>query len=359
MDGRYYHGIQRGKYGPLARDKFEKYQGLKLWLDISNHRLIENVFFIRGCGRTGMSYNLRQGLYHGNNSGYGALNLAVALGANPIYLIGYDMKFRDGKSHYHTGHDKTGFSERSMASFPNAFYRTAPELKEKGICVYNVNTDTALRCYPIIPDLPKDLNKKPRPVYVSYYTPNSIYSKRKQKLIDSLIAHSLKYDIQEVSDQGSWLENVKHKPFFIKEMLEKHKPHPIVWVDVDAIIRQYPIKFNKLNKTFSAYFRSRRHRRTDRHEEELLSGTLYFKNNKKAVELVDLWIDQTKACPGEWDQRTLRKAFDRWSGSHYRMEPEYCCVFDGWEKRDGVKPIIEHFQYSREIRKGKYRKMYG
>ena len=35
--------------------------------------------------------------YPGNNSGFGALQLAFHLGANPIYLLGFDMKYKRAK----------------------------------------------------------------------------------------------------------------------------------------------------------------------------------------------------------------------------------------------------------------------
>ena len=73
------------------------------------------------------------------------------------------------------------------------------------------------------------------------------------------------------------------------------------------------------------------------------------------MELIDLWIKETKRNPKEWDQRTLRKAFDNWEGSTHRMDSSYCCIFDGWEKSEGVVPVIEHFQASREIRRQQWR----
>lgn len=40
----------------------------------------------------------------GKNSGHAAINLAVHLGARRIYLAGFDMTFRGGRSHWHEGH---------------------------------------------------------------------------------------------------------------------------------------------------------------------------------------------------------------------------------------------------------------
>ncbi|MCK5640805.1 MAG: hypothetical protein KAJ19_08410, partial [Gammaproteobacteria bacterium] len=41
----------------------------------------------------------------GNNSGYAAMNVAYHLGATRIILLGFDMKFKNDKSHWHEGHE--------------------------------------------------------------------------------------------------------------------------------------------------------------------------------------------------------------------------------------------------------------
>ena len=355
MDGSFHKNILQGVYGINATKKFEEYQGLKLWMDISNHKLISDVFFIRGRGRTGVGYDLKDGLFHGNNSGFGALNLAIALRANPIYLIGYDMKFRDGKSHYHDGHHKA-FTEKMMKSFTLSFDKTAPEILRRGFKVINITKDSNLNCFKKQPELPPDLCKTGKPVYVSFYTKNTIYEDKKDKLIDSLLKHTLQHFIQAMPSQGEWIDNVRYKPYFIKKMMIKYPNNPIVWIDVDAEIKAYPVFFDNIKQSFSAYFRSRKNRRTAKGELEMLSGTLYFKNNDSTRRLIDLWIEETRKNPTEWDQKTLRKAFDRWDGSYRKLDSSYCCIYDGWERAEGVQPVIEHFQASREVRRQQWRK---
>ncbi len=45
--------------------------------------------------------SLREGLYYGANVGMSALNLAEILGANPIYLLGFDANPADQATHHH------------------------------------------------------------------------------------------------------------------------------------------------------------------------------------------------------------------------------------------------------------------
>jgi hypothetical protein len=45
---------------------------------------------------------LAEGLYYGANVGMAALNLADILGADPIYLLGFDAKVEDSQGHHHS-----------------------------------------------------------------------------------------------------------------------------------------------------------------------------------------------------------------------------------------------------------------
>jgi len=83
---------------------------------------------------------------HGNNSGYGAINLAVKLGAKKIYLLGYDMESNPNKTHWHSGYDAKhnhSIYMKMMASFSSL----APVLKQMGIRVFNANPKSKLEVF--------------------------------------------------------------------------------------------------------------------------------------------------------------------------------------------------------------------
>lgn len=83
---------------------------------------------------------------HGNNSGYGAINLAVKLGATKIYLLGYDMSSAGPQTHWHDGYDvkhNHQIYSRMMKSFENL----VPALKENSIRVFNANPDSKLEAF--------------------------------------------------------------------------------------------------------------------------------------------------------------------------------------------------------------------
>jgi hypothetical protein len=344
MDGRFYKWITENRYGKEAHKKFKRFQGCKFWLDISNLNL-NNVFYEKAIGRTGMSFRLEDGLYHGNNSGFGALNLAVALGANPIYLLGFDMKFTEGKGHYHDGHP-TAFKEAMMKSFPKAFEKTADDTKAHGVKIINLNHNSALKCYPF-GDLPKNTGKKRRPIFVSFFTANG-YQNVVKDLKDDMIRHSLRCDIELVQGRGAWVKNTQIKPEFLKRMLDKYPGNPIVWVDADARIREYPKLFDNFKADIGIHYRSKSRRGV--YAKELLSGTIYLANNRKTRQLLDMWIAENLKCPTAWDQRTLSSVIKGWDGVVQEIPPTYCQIFDTM-KGEGGEPVIEHFQASRKLRR--------
>ena len=353
MDGGFQDEIHRGGYGEEARKKYLNFQGLKLWVDNSNKQ-IRDCYYIRAHQRFGLSKSFNEGLYHGNNIGFGALNLAYVLGANPIYLLGYDLKFDGKKTHFHDGHYYKGkrkvFSEGMMKSFFIGHEKAAPILKAEGVKVINLNPDSALRTYEF-GKLPR-LRRKKKPIIVSFYTKGSIYEENVVKLKESLWRYSLKCDIQRIDGRGNWHENIKIKPRFIRDMMLKHKGRPIVWVDADAVIKDKPDLFDSLKCDFAYHNRKKRQSRDDF---ELLSGTLYFANNERALDLVNLWIRYTKDYPNLWDQKSLQYAFGDWQSDPINkfaeLPVEYCAIFDGWEvKQGGIIPVIEHHQLSRQVK---------
>lgn len=149
MDERLYDWILSGELGDEARARFERFAGVKLWLaPFGATRLLPGVTYVANRGMDGLTDSLSSGLYHGNNSGYAALNLAVALGADPIYLLGYDCvgDGDGGQAWYHDGYPERQ-SGNVYDNFAGHLERLAPLVRERGVMVVNLNPDSALRCF--------------------------------------------------------------------------------------------------------------------------------------------------------------------------------------------------------------------
>jgi len=165
MDSDFYEGMKSGRYNDsdpskeTIWDTWIKYQGKRIFLaPMERKKYGEEVYLIRRQPGPKISRNLEDGIYGGQNSGLGALTLAIALGANPIYLLGYDMK-ADVKTHWHNGYpgrDINDFREK-LLRYRNEIETLALQIKQMGIVVFNLNLESGLRCFPFttVPELMK------------------------------------------------------------------------------------------------------------------------------------------------------------------------------------------------------------
>lgn len=150
MDGAnntFYGLAKSNRLAPDSLEKWREFKGYKVYLNLVGRRL-DDVYSVRSLGRTGISNSIRKGLFHGNNSGCGALGLAVALGASPVYLLGIDGKMESGRSHYHNGYPTRRMSDRTLQSFVIEFHKMGKLLRRTRFRVINLNPRSAVRCFP-------------------------------------------------------------------------------------------------------------------------------------------------------------------------------------------------------------------
>lgn len=159
MDTRFLNWLQKDKYdvmpdGAGAKEKFRCSQAYKVWLATYRLELPPEFFIVlvKGnyeLGLKAFTFSMEEGLGHGNNSGYAALNLAVCLGADPIYLLGFDcnhdVKF--GRTHWHSGHPLEQ-KRSTVRDFIPFFNRAAERLRHTDFHVVNLNPGSALECFP-------------------------------------------------------------------------------------------------------------------------------------------------------------------------------------------------------------------
>lgn len=332
MDSRFYRWITNGELGNELKEKFEKFRGIKVWLNTHNFKGFgEDVYLLDSAGEKAFTFSLKDGLGHGNNSGYSALNLAVCLGANPIYLLGFDMKGRDGRqSWWHKGYPVIQ-QESAYDKMIECFNFASGKIAEAGFRVINVNPDSRLDCFEKIgfDEIPR--NKTP--LFVSYYTKGTIYEWKVRTLESSLKKLWLKYDIVGIENLGSWQKNTYHKAKFIREMLDKHPHNDLVFVDADAVVWEYPELFENINEDIAVrVFKGK----------EILSGTVFVKNSDRGKEIINRWIEINKKYSNRWEQKNLADVLKNYE---FKPLPDEYCYIQGLEKRK--KAVIEHFQASR------------
>jgi len=137
---------------PESLKAYDNFKGLKVWaIDpfpaFSDPMGWEDVYIIKFLGKHGFSTSLSRGVFCGGNSGYAALNLAAILGANPICLLGFDMKnLPSGKANFHGGYPASS-SDPEIRHWRENFEKVAPEYSNRNIKVINLNPDSALQCF--------------------------------------------------------------------------------------------------------------------------------------------------------------------------------------------------------------------
>jgi len=140
--------------------------------------LPEEIFIVKVYrnytkGFKAFNFSMSEGLGHGNNSGYAALNLACCLRANPIYLLGFDMRHekkrreeqpeserveflnkranekrdRSVMTHWHSGHPRPQ-TQMILNNFIKYFTEVAPKIEREKISVVNLCPNSKLECFP-------------------------------------------------------------------------------------------------------------------------------------------------------------------------------------------------------------------
>lgn len=100
------------------------------------------------------SRSLEEGLSFSSNSGIGALNLADILGADPIYMLGFDCR-AEGKfvENYHREYDPTWLVGSNQAENYRSDFEhwAAPHVRHRTVWnIINPEYPSALQCWPKI-----------------------------------------------------------------------------------------------------------------------------------------------------------------------------------------------------------------
>ena len=119
IDARFFRMVYESKYGEEAISKLAAYRGIKVGVRMSQAH-VPGVLEIKSLGVSGPITPIELGIYHGNNSGYSAVALALALGADLVYMLGIDMRYDGNDTHFHDGHpERTQESELVKKCMPH------------------------------------------------------------------------------------------------------------------------------------------------------------------------------------------------------------------------------------------------
>jgi len=193
--------------------------------------------------------------------------------------------------------------------------------------------------------------------FISFYTGH--YEWDADQLKKSMIKFGIDTSNIEYREQiGSWEANTQMKALFILEKLLENDS--VIWTDADSRVRQTPSFFDNITTDVGLFFLPKElaggwvppeHSILQNVDSYLQSGTMYFKNNDRVIELLKSWNELNKRDSQQWDQWTLQVVLQTSDVTITHLPPEYIWM-------DGVvstaysyrKPVIEHTQASRRFK---------
>ena len=108
--------------------------------------LAPDVTVLRPAGGKTIDLSSPDNISAGNNSGYGAISLAIKLGAKRIYLLGYDMGHVGGKSHFHDGYP-SGNSKEHIYKGMMRYFTDNADIISNVVEIYNTNPKSNLKAF--------------------------------------------------------------------------------------------------------------------------------------------------------------------------------------------------------------------
>ena len=362
MDTRLWGWIVRGDFGREAVRRYEEFTGMRVWIDNPSFIFPDDINVV-GMGELSPC---------GSNSGHAAVKLAMLLGANPIYLLGFDMRGngKGGQKWWHDGYaDKQ--PEGVYATFIKALTEDAPAIKATGTTVVNLTPRSALKCFPHATASSVLRKKTGKPIVVSFYTEGTGYKAEADNLIKSVRRFGFEYDIVPRPDMGGWKKNTYYKAEFILEMMDAHPGRNLLWIDADGAMIQYPVLFDSAEEDIGVFIADWKkiggYKRRLGHKElvqdtEVLSGTIYVAGNPRSRAFISAWVELNKkrfdSVPMEQVNlqsllgfgRTQAERKYKWKGaiSVKHLPPSYCQIWDTMAFLGD--PVIEHYQASRRLR---------
>ncbi len=351
VDGQLFGWAELGKLGAESRKQFRAYGGYKAWMAL--YKAFPGDFYLIDIDSSkSHQIGTTRRLAFLNNSGYGAINLAAALGAKEIYLLGFDMvgDKRGKQKWWHSGYP-VDYGEGIYAKYVQEIGKLAPALKAAGVEVVNLNKRSKLQCFPF-GDLSRVLAKRPkRPMVVSFYTRNTGYEKEAKRLIRELHLFGLEHDIQGIQSLGSWQANTQYKAKVIAGMLEKYSGRDILWLDVDSSIYQYPHVFDDADFDLGVHkIDWAKYTNGHRTDVQLANAVIYLRNIRVVKQFINAWVKLNEQYPNRIEMQTMAEMLDKWEDKLvYRNIPaSYCQIYDMMAS-EGY-PVIEQRQASRQYK---------
>lgn len=179
------------------------------------------------------------------------------------------------------------------------------------------------------------------------------------QLLPSLNKLGLKYNIEVMENRGSWLRNVAQKPLTILHTMEKFLSYNVVALDSDCEVLEFPKLFTEIPEEYDIALHILDHDSWyghTNHVKEILSGTVWIRNNEKMRQFVKEWYLLADTAD-IWEQKCLFKLLESKKDliKIFELPIEYCYISSLPNNQSPLvtvnNPIIVHHQASRRYKK--------
>lgn len=198
---------------------------------------------------------------------------------------------------------------------------------------------------------------------VAFYTKDTPYEQVIKQYLEKSLQRfpELQHTIYAMPAKGNWRANVAQKPQVVRMALETYSKENIVIIDADATIETYPELFDRIPPEFDFAalmldWNEWYGYKNKTPNKELLSGTMFFRNNPISHKIVRAWEIEAQQH-GIVEQRILQGVLKKMRGSYrmYDLPLAYCYIKtlpDGSEPKIKLNnPVIVHYQVSRQLKR--------
>lgn len=185
---------------------------------------------------------------------------------------------------------------------------------------------------------------------ISGYTFATPYEQEIKDLEAGLKRFGIPYKFYGYHSTGDWTRNTMQKANIFMWAMHEYPDEDILWIDADALVKAPLTFFDNLREDADISFRYHPNPRIGK---ELLSGTLFIRNNEVGRKLVDAWKNVTDV---DWDQKILQRLVEGEFADLLSIEPlpeEYVKINPRNLPVQRLKCVIGHKQFSRNIRQGR------
>jgi hypothetical protein len=105
-----------------------------------------NITVLKNSGGRIIDLTTPDSITAGNNSGFGAISLAIKLGASKIYLLGYDMGYTGNKTHFHDGYP-SNTAKQSVYNSMLKYFEDNADIIKSVVKIYNTSATSNLKCF--------------------------------------------------------------------------------------------------------------------------------------------------------------------------------------------------------------------